>query len=404
MSANSSKYVLITFVILLFSLSGTYAQKKSRQQLENEKKESIRKINEAESILTQTKSKKKNSLGELYALNQQIKEMNNLIISIRQEVSLIDDDIADTNDIISSLADDLDHLKQEYAHMIYNTYKTTRGQTKLTFLFSSSTFNEFLMRLKYMEQYAVARRKQTEQINKVKEVLAGQVDRLEGQKVEKNELLDEQLAEGIKLNNLKLKQSNVIAALSSREKEVKKQIEKNKKSVARLNKLIDEIIKAEIAKSTSNKSSTSLKMTPEAARLAESFASNRGKLPWPVETGYITRGYGKHQHPVWRNVVTENKGVDIQTNNNQRVRSVFEGEVRKVAYVPGMGNMVMIQHGDYFTVYARLKEVFVQSGQKVDTKDTLGTVLTDGEGVSEVKFSVWKNNKTMNPKQWLYPR
>lgn len=404
MSANSSKYALITFVILLYSLSGSYAQKKSRQQLENEKKESIRKINEAESILIQTKSKKKNSLGELYALNQQVKEMNNLIISIRQEVSLIDDDITETNDIISSLADDLDHLKQEYAHMIYNTYKTTRGQTKLTFLFSSSTFNEFLMRLKYMEQYAVARRKQTEQINKVKEVLAGQVNRLEGQKVEKNELLDEQLAEGIKLNNLKLKQSNVIAALSSREKEVKKQIEKNKKSVARLNKLIDEIIKAEIAKSTSNKSSTSLKMTPEAARLAESFASNRGKLPWPVETGYITRGYGKHQHPVWRNVVTENKGVDIQTNNNQRVRSVFEGEVRKVAYVPGMGNMVMIQHGDYFTVYARLKEVFVQSGQKVDTKDTLGTVLTDGEGVSEVKFSVWKNNKTMNPKQWLYPR
>ena len=403
MSANSSKYVILTLFLLLV-FSGSFGQKKTRQQLENEKQESIRKIKEAENILNQTSSKKKNTIGELYAINQQIKEMNSLIVSIKAEASLIEDDIDDTNDIIVSLENDLDHLKEEYAQMIYNTYKTTRGQSRLTFLFSASTFNEFLMRLKYMEQYAEARRKQTEQINKVKEVLANQVKRLEGQKTEKKQLLAEQLEESEKLNNLKAKQNDVVSSLSSREKEIKKRIEDNKKSVARLNQLIDDIIKAEIAKSASSTNPTSLKMTPEAAKLAESFASNRGKLPWPVEIGYIIKDYGKHQHPVWKNVVTENKGVDIQTNNDQKVRSVFEGEVRKVAFVPGMGNMVMVQHGDYFTVYARLKEVFVQSGQKVSTKDELGTVLTDAEGVSEVKFSVWKNNQTMNPKQWLFPR
>ncbi|MDH5365847.1 MAG: peptidoglycan DD-metalloendopeptidase family protein [Cyclobacteriaceae bacterium] len=401
---GSSKYIAAVFLLFVLIFSSSYAQKKNKSQLEKEKKESIRKIKEAEKILSQTSSKKKHSIGELYAIQQQIKQMENLVGSIKGELTYINSDIWDTNEIINALGDDLEQLKSEYATMVYNTYKTTRGQTKLTFLFSSSTFNQFMMRLKYMEQYGSARRKQTEQINKVKEVLSGQITRLEKQKVEKNILLKEQLAESKKLKELKSKQNNVINSLASREKEITNQIEINKKSIARLNTLINEIIKAEIAKSTKTKNSTALKMTPEATKLAESFASNKGKLPWPVETGFVTKGYGKQQHPVWKHVVTENEGIDIQTNSSQEVRSVFDGEVTKVAHIPGLGKMVIIRHGDYFTVYSKLKDIFVQTGQKVNTKGSLGIVLTDNEGVSEVKFSVWKNTQKMNPKFWLYPR
>lgn len=401
---GSSKYIAAIFLLFVLSFSSSYAQKKSKSQLEKEKKESIRKIKEAEKILSQTSSKKEHSIGELYAVQQQIKYMENLIGSIKGELTYIESDIWDTNEIVEALEIDLEQLKEEYAIMVYNTYKTTRGQSKLTFLFSSSTFNQLMMRLKYMEQYGSARRKQTEQINKIREVLSGQLNRLEKQKVEKNILLREQLAESKKLEQLKSKQNSVINSLVSREKEITKQIETNKRSITRLNTLIDEIIKAEIAKSTKAKNSTALKMTPEAAKLAESFASNKGKLPWPVETGFVSQGYGKQQHPVWKNVVTENKGVDIQTNISQEVRSVFEGEVTKVAHIPGLGKMVMVRHGDFFTVYTKLKDIYVQTGQKVNTKDSLGVVLTDNEGVSEVKFSVWKNTQSMNPKLWLYPR
>lgn len=383
---------------------GVQAQQKSRSQLEKEKNESIRKIKEAEKILSQTSSKKKNSIGELNAINQQISQMENLMSSIKQELSLVDGDIYETNEIIEALEEDLTLLKDEYARMVYNTYKTTRGHSLLMFLFSSSTFNEFLMRLKYMEQYGTARRKQTEQINKIKGVLSNQLNRLESQKTEKNTVLAEQLQESKNLERLKTKQNQVISSLSSREKEIKRQIDEDKKAIARLNKLIDEIIKAEIAKSTKKENSTSLKMTPEAAKLADSFAANKGKLPWPVESGFISQGYGRQQHPVWKHVVVENKGVDIQTNTSQEVRSVFEGEVTKVAHIPGLGKMVMVRHGDYFTVYTKLKDIYVQTGQKVNTKDSLGVVLTDAEGVSEVKFSVWKNNQSMNPKLWLFPK
>ena len=394
------------FAILIFcvAISTVHGQQKSKAQLQKQKTESLRKIKQAEKILKQTKQKKKTSVGQLYAIREQVKERQKLISSIKETLTLISIDIDDNNDIIESLEEDLKNLKAEYAAMIYATQKASQSQSKLLFLFSAKTFNELFMRMKYMEQYAETRKKQSEQINKVKTVLSGQVSELVNKKEEKSELLTEQLSESNKLENLQTEQTKVIRALAKTEKQAKKDIDKNKKSIAKLNKLIDDIIKAEIAKSNAGKNSTKLKMTPEAAALAKSFTSNKGKLPWPVESGFVTKRYGKQTHPVWKHVIIENNGIDIQTQSNQQVRSVFQGEVKKIAFVPGMGNTVIVQHGEYFTVYAKLKEVFVRSGQTISTKDALGTVLTGNDGVTEVKFSVWKNTQTMNPKLWLYPR
>lgn len=399
-----NKGVLLSIILTFCLAFSLLSQKKSKSQLQTQKTESLRKIREAERILSQTKKKKKTSVGQLYAIQEQAKERQKLTSSIKATLALINTDIDDNNDIIESLENDLKNLKKEYAAMVYATQKATQSQSKLLFLFSAKTFNELFMRMKYMEQYAETRKKQSEQINKVKKVLGGQVGALESQKDEKNDLLAEQLDENKKLIKLQTEQKAVIKSLVKTEKQAKKNIEKNKKAVAKLNKLIDDIIKAEIAKSTKSKTATRLKMTPKAAALAKSFTSNKGKLPWPVESGFISKRYGKQTHPVWKHVTENNLGIDIQTESNQRVRSVFEGQVKKIAFVPGMGNMVMVQHGEYFTVYAKLKEVNVRSGQSISTKDTIGTALTDSDGVTELKFSVWKNNQTMNPKLWLYPK
>jgi len=397
--------IVITFILTLYlAVASVQGQQKNKSQLQKEKTESLRKIQQAEKILKQTKQKKKNSIGELYAIKEQVKERQKLITSIKESLTLISIDIDDNNDIIESLEEDLKNLKAEYAAMVYATQKASQSQSKLLFLFSAKTFNELFMRMKYMEQYAETRKKQSEQINKVKSVLSSQVSELEKKKEEKGDLLEEQLGESQKLEKLQTEQSKVIRTLAKTEKQAKKDIAKNKKSIAKLNKLIDDIIKAEIAKSNAGKNATTLKMTPEAAALAKSFTSNKGKLPWPVASGFVTKKYGKQTHPVWKHVVIENNGIDIQTQTNQQVRSVFQGEVKKIAFVPGMGNTVIVQHGEYFTVYAKLKEVFVRSGQSISTKDALGTVLTGNDGVTEVKFSVWKNTQTMNPKLWLYPK
>ncbi len=393
-----------TTILLIVCIAFTSFGQKSKSQLQKQKTESLRKIKEAEKILSQTKQKKKTSIGQLYAIREQTKERQKLINSIKETIDLIDTDIDDNNDIIESLEADLKNLKAEYAAMMYATQKATQSQSKLLFLFSAKTFNQLFMRMKYMEQYAEARKKQSEQINKVKIVLRDQVDGLVAKKTEKNELLNEQVSENIKLKSLQTEQNSVIKTLAKTEKQAKKNIDKNKKSIAKLNKLIDDIIKAEIAKSTKSKSATKLKMTPEAAALAKSFTSNKGKLPWPVESGFVTKKYGRQKHPVWKHVIIENNGIDIQTQTNQQVRSVFKGEVKKIAFVPGVGNVVMVQHGEYFTAYSKLKEVFVRTGQQVSTKDVLGTALTGNDGVTEIKFSVWKNTQTMNPKLWLYPR
>lgn len=399
---NKGSY--LCFLLTLCMAFSVVGQQKSKLQLQKEKTESLRKIKEAEKILSQTKRKKKTSLGQLYAIQEQVKERQKLITSIKETLILIDTDIDDNNDIIESLEEDLKNLKAEYAAMIYATQKATQSQSKLLFLFSAKTFNELFMRMKYMEQYAETRKKQSEQINKVKTVLSSQVNEFIAKKEEKKDLLSEQLSENKKLQKIQSEQNTVVKTLAKTEKKAKKEIDKSKKAVAKLNKLIDDIIKAEIAKSTTNKNATKLKMTPEAAALAKSFTSNKGKLPWPVESGFVTQKYGRQTHPVWRHVTIDNPGIDIQTETNQQVRSVFEGQVKKIAFVPGMGNMVMVQHGEYFTVYAKLKEVHVRSGQSISTKDTIGTALTNSDGVTELKFSVWRNNQTMNPKLWLYPR
>ena len=125
---------------------------------------------------------------------------------------------------------------------------------------------------------------------------------------------------------------------------------------------------------------------------------------WPVGKGFISQRFGKHAHPVLKGVVIENRGIDLQTGQGEVARSVFDGKVLTVASVPGMNNIVMIQHGDYFTVFAKLKSVSVSEGQTVKRKDIIGTIYTSSEGTTELQFQIWKNSTNLNPESWLAPK
>ena len=142
-------------------------------------------------------------------------------------------------------------------------------------------------------------------------------------------------------------------------------------------------------------------LTPETALLSSSFSGNRGRLPWPVSRGFISQRFGRHAHPVLRHVVVENRGVDIQTAAGEEVRTCFDGKVLTIANIAGMNTIVMIQHGDFFTVYAKLRNVSVREGQRVSAREVIGTVATDSEGTSAVQFQVWHNSANLNPENWL---
>ncbi len=393
----SSKTYLVGLVLIILFPGLIFAQK-SRNQLEKEKKENLSKIVEAQKILQETEVEKQSSLGQLRALNQQIKARQALIKSISEEVAFLEEDIYDLSTVTTALQADLKKLKEEYARMIYSSYKSNWGFNKLMFLFSSSTFNQLTRRMKYLEQYADARKTTAKEIEIVSAELQRQIDEVTSKKQEQDKLLSEQVKENKNLVNLKNKQTQLLAQLSGKEKELKKELDERKKMVSKLDNMIAEIVKAELERTRNE--------APGVASISMStlFEENQKKLIWPVNEGFVSQKFGKHPHPVLKGQYEENMGVNIQTSKNEHVRAVFDGEVSVVRYIPRMNYVVIVKHGEYFTTYTNLKTKNVNRGQKVKANDILGEVFTDTQGVSEFQFQIWKNKTKLDPEKWLSPR
>ena len=407
---NVNRVLLSLFSVMILLFTTTAQAQKSRAELEKEKKENIRKIEEANRILDETKKQKKASVGQLNAISKKIQSSEKQIKIIEEEIGLLDHEVGNIETNIVTLKSDLEKLKIEYAAMIYAAAKANNSYDKLTFIFASKTFNQLVMRLKYMTQYAEARKKQAEQIKNLTGKLNLKKHDIINKKQEKQGLKQVQQVETGNLYVLKDEKSKVVKELSQKEKEVQQDLEDKKRSVRKLDMLIADMVRKEIERSrkaANNGKETAgnkITLTPEAAALSANFAENKSKLPWPVKHGFISHGFGRQAHATLKNVEVENLGIDIQTNRFEEVRAVFKGKVIAVASVPGMNQVVMIQHGEYFTVYAKLKSVNVSTGQKVNAKDLIGEVYSDKDDVTELQFQVWKNAQKMDPQGWLYNR
>ncbi len=391
------RIVLIVFLLLVSF--GAYAQK-TKSQLQKEKQENLLKIQETERILAETGQQKKSSLGELTALNQRIRQQESLIKSIQNEINLLNDDINKKSEIINALEDDLSKLKEEYALILFATQKASGKASKLMFLFSSSSFDQLLMRLKYMEQYSAARKDQAEVITRVQKILSDQITETKNIKEEKSALLSDQLKENHQLSSLKQKQNALVNSLVKEEKKLRGELEETKKAVAKLDKLISDIIKEEIARAAREAKKANTKSTEAIVAMSSTFEENKAKFAWPA-SGFISQKFGRQNHPVLKRIVLQNDGINIQTKQNEKVKAIFDGEVRAVAFIPSIGNSVIISHGEYFTVYSGLKEVLVNRGQKVNTNQEIGQVLTNADGISELRFQIRKNTAPVDPEQWL---
>lgn len=382
---------------MLFLLSLSAWSQKSRAQLEREKKNNLKKIAQAEKILSQTKKDKKASLGQLRALNQQIKIREKLIRSLGQEVNVLESELSDLQIVERSLLNDLKNLKEEYAEQIYKSQKANRGNNKLMFLFSSESFNQLVKRMKYLQQYSKARKLQAEQIEVVSQELHNQRQQVEIKKSEQERIFKQQLKESRKLTKSRKQQSQLVANLSKKEKDLKKELDRRKKAIKNLNKLIARIVNREVAKSNR----ASLAENASKAEITRSFSASKHRLSWPVKSGFITSRFGKQRHPVLKRITIINDGIGIQTEKNAKVKAVFNGVVTQISNIPGMNNIVIVKHGDYYTVYGRLKTLNVKKGQKIKAGDIIGEVYTNKEGVSELEFQVYKGTKKLNPEKWL---
>ncbi|NJM25711.1 MAG: peptidoglycan DD-metalloendopeptidase family protein [Bacteroidia bacterium] len=292
------------------------------------------------------------------------------------------------------LEDDLKKLKKEYAAMLYAAQKADNSTTRLAFLFSSKSFDQMVMRLRYMQQYSERRKLQVEQIEQVQDALGSQVKDIQDKRTDKNKLLDEQLAQNNQLASLKKKQNSVVKALEKEERQLRRDLESTKKAIALLDKKINEIIKEEL-----EREARAMKVN-RSVTLSNSFEENKTKFPWPVD-GFVSIRFGKQNHPVLKGIVIQSDGINIQTQQGEKVKAIFDGEVARVAFTPGMGNTILIKHGTYFTAYTGLKDISVKEGQHVSTNQELGQVLTNSDGISELRFRIYKNITPLDPQTWL---
>jgi murein hydrolase activator len=400
----SNRLFILIFVLFQTVFFTDALAQKEKSQLEKEKKLIQNQIKETQQILEQTSSKRKASIGQLNALKGQINSYSKLINAFAAEIKMLDVKISEDSQVIRALNQDLENLKKEYALMVYAMYKSSGGFDRLSFIFASSNLSQFYMRFKYLEQYTSARKNQVKLIVDIKTEIENEKEALEKTKVDKSELLTQQIKEKEKLDELRIQQDKVLASLKSEESKLLKDIEKNKDEISKLENLIAKLLREEISKSTGSATVTA-EAKIDMNNISSIFEKSKSSLPWPVSTGFISGKFGTHPHPVLTRVQVPNDGVNIQTKQNEQVKAVFDGIVKKIAIVPGeFRYVVIVQHGSYFTVYAKLKQVNVKMGQQVTKMDVIGEVNTDANGISELQFQVWKNTQKLDPELWLARR
>ena len=417
-------FFLTCFLSVLLISHQTFAQRtrKSRTQLEQEKRRNLEKIAETRKALDNAKAKKEVTVGNIKAIKEQISSQEEQISLMEQDIDLINMEMQDIVSAKVTLENKLAKLQQEYAAMLYSSSKHSGQLNKLSFLFSSSSFNELLMRYKYLQQYTENRKAQVLQMNKVTALLRERQSNLEGKRTDKKKIITAKVVETKNLEVLKTKQTQMVGELSKKEKELRREIEETRQSVTKLDNLIAGIVSREISrknKETELKQDKEVKLKPakpakknnkaiieldEAeTTLGRSFGASRARLPWPVQRGFISDRFGVKEHPVLHGVLINNNGIDIQTPSNATVRAVYTGVVKDITTIPGLGKVVAIQHGDYFTVYANLNQVFASVGQKINTKETIGTA-GESAGTTEINFQIWHNTERLNPENWLAPK
>ncbi|GAB4137604.1 MAG: peptidoglycan DD-metalloendopeptidase family protein [Bacteroidia bacterium] len=444
MKTNKSVASLFALIFLAaLAMPFVYAQsskkKKSKSKTEVQdkasleaKKQSIQaEIDMTNKMLKETRRNKNLSLSQLVTLNKKIEARERLIATINQEIAGLDSLITENNGLIADLNTEVVKLKENYARMVVFAYKNRNPFHRVLFVFASSDFNQAYRRMKYLQQISQGRRIQAENIAARQAELNDEVRALELKKSEKKKLLGVEEDEKKTLASEKDEKDKTFRDLQAKEKQLKDDLAKKKSQKASIDQAIQNLIAAEAkrladkAKADADKKKNNgtisktepktnepktnagappkLELTPEAQTLSNSFADNKGALPWPVSQGTITERFGKHPHPVLTNVVTQNNGVDIATTSGANARAVYEGEVTGLTNIPGSGWLVIVRHGEYLTVYANLEEVFVKQGDKVKTKQAIGKVYTDNDGgTTELHFEVWQSGiGKMDPELWL---
>jgi septal ring factor EnvC (AmiA/AmiB activator) len=411
---------ILTIVICLLSALAV-AQPGQKEKLEARKAQIQKEILENQKLLQRVKSKEKSATDELLLSKRKIELKQKLISTTERQTKILNNDMYINQVQINRLKKDLADLREDYAELIRKSYKSRSEQSRAMFLLSSESFLQAYKRAQYMKQYASYRRAQGEEIVAKAKELSVYNNKLKVQKVEKQKLLTENQKEKQDLEKEKKEQERIVTQIKKDKKQIAAEIRKKQQESKTIDKQIDKLIRdaiaaankktATAAKKNPAKSSAAAKaattsakivLTPAGKIISDNFKANKGKLPWPVEKGYVSLGYGDQPHPVHRSLIVHNSGVEITTDPGSNARAVFGGEVTAVIVLSPVNKAIVLQHGDFFTVYQNLGKVYVGKGDKVVTGQSLGQIRTNGDtGKTVIKFTISQNTTYTNPQAWL---
>ncbi len=353
-------------IILILSVFDTTAQ--SRQSLEEQRKSTLREIDETNRYLQETRQSQKESLEKLNLLNVRVGQYKKLIDGINAEIDYADRRINEAAARVKQMSRETEKLKSEYAQLLYHAY-TNRGKyNKLIYVLSAKDFNEAYRRMNYFRQYGEYRKRQVAEIVKTQEELSATMEQLAARKAEKEKLLVTQREESRRLEVVKTEQNKEVDKLKSQERQLRRQLAEQQRRAQKLQRDIEQLIASEAKKRKGTSTNLYDKLTPEERLVSNNFKDNRGRLPWPVEKGIITGYFGINPHPLYKDIRINNNGIDITTVGGAGVRAVFGGEVTRVWGIRGENIIVVIRHGNYMTVYQNLVDVSVKQGDKVKLK------------------------------------
>lgn len=396
---------LLFLMIFLFTGNFSGYSQTSREDLEQRRLELREEIQRINSLRTSNKNAEKSVLTEVEDLDRQIRTTENLIKVTNQQANLLTRDINSNTNKIQSLRKELEKLKEDYSQMIEKSFKSKSQQSRVMFLLSSESFLQAYKRLQYMKQYANYRKQQGDEIKLRTEEMQALNASLIKQKKTKDILIAENRETRAQLGKNRQSQQILIKSIRQKEGQFASQIKKKQQEINAIDKQIDEIIRASIAAANKESGSTSrdvYELTPEAKALAANFASNKGKLPWPVRSGVVTTRFGTQPHPVVKSISINSNGVRIETDKGGKARAVFGGTVSEVQAVKGANKAVMVRHGDYLTIYNNLSKVYVNKGDVVSLSQDIGEVATSSSsGKTTLYFLIYKNMDKLDPSDWI---
>ena len=368
----------------------------SVKDLQKKQKKLQAEIEQTNKMLKQTKKDETATLNKLQLIGQNIKNQKQLITTLDNEIVALNREMNQLSSTRDSLQNVLEGYKNDYAEMVRKSHYARVQQSPLLFLLSSDSFQQLARRARYLQEFAHFRQEQVRRIEQTQAEIDTQNELLQANKQDKQTALSSRKKEQENLKRDERKQQTMLNQLKSKEKDLNKQLHQKQKKVAALNKKIDEMVR----KQTEKASKTTL--TKEQKLIAGGFEANKGRLPWPVEKGMISGHFGKQQHPVYSLVTMDNKGIYLQTTAGAKARAVYKGEVTSCFMIANT-YAVIIQHGNYRTVYSNLSKLQVKQGDAVEPKQAIGTIFTDPEQdqKTELYFQIYKDRDILNPELWI---